>query len=137
MATEKEGDAELKESGKIAEPEKKKLDSSAGNQDSKGKGESKKSSGAPENEKAKPKKKEAEKGNPIKEAIQFLKEVRVEFYKITWPELPQVVRETWSVLFLVAAITLMVLGFDWILAQGFFGPLEHWARLHGGGIGSG
>ncbi|MBS2002339.1 MAG: preprotein translocase subunit SecE [Candidatus Obscuribacterales bacterium] len=76
------------------------------------------------------------KGNPIAEAQQFLHEVIIEFRKITWPEKSQVLRETWSVLFLVAVITLMVLGFDWVLGNLVFGPLEHFARLHGGGIGA-
>ncbi|MBI2812131.1 MAG: preprotein translocase subunit SecE, partial [Candidatus Melainabacteria bacterium] len=73
------------------------------------------------------------KGNPISEARQFIKEVVIEFRKISWPEFRQVVRETWSVLFLVAVITLMVLGFDWVLGNVIFGPLEHFAKLHGGG----
>ncbi len=84
-----------------------------------------------------PKKGKADKkGNPFSEARQFIKEVVVEFRKISWPEFRQVVRETWSVLFLVAVITLMVLGFDWVLGNVIFGPLEHFARLHGGGIGA-
>jgi preprotein translocase subunit SecE len=84
-----------------------------------------------------PKKSKTEKkGNPFTELRQFIKEVIVEFRKISWPEFRQVVKETWSVLFLVAVITLMVLGFDWVLGNVVFGPLEHFARLHGGGIGS-
>lgn len=85
---------------------------------------------------AKKKGKAEKKGNPIAEAQQFLHEVVIEFRKITWPEKGQVLRETWSVLFLVAVITLMVLGFDWVLGNLVFGPLEHFARLHGGGIGA-
>ena len=46
---------------------------------------------------------------------QFLKEVAIEHRKITWPDNKQVVRETWSVLFLVTAITMIVLGIDWVL----------------------
>lgn len=68
---------------------------------------------------------------------QFLKEVAIEHRKITWPERKQVVRETWSVLVLVAAITLVVLGIDWVLGNVIFGPIEHWARLHGAGLGRG
>jgi preprotein translocase SecE subunit len=90
------------------------------------------SSGGGGGKKGKPEKK----GNAIAEARQFLKEVVFEFRKITWPERSQVLRETWSVLFLVAVITLMVLGFDWVLGNVVFGPLEHFARLHGGGIGA-
>ncbi len=68
---------------------------------------------------------------------QFLKEVAIEHRKITWPDNKQVVRETWSVLFLVTAITMIVLGIDWVLGSVIFGPIEHWARLHGAGIGRG
>lgn len=78
---------------------------------------------------------EIELGESLKDIRQFLKDVAVEFTKITWPGRPQVMQETWSVLFLVALITLLVLGFDWFLAHAIFGPLEHWARLHGGGVG--
>lgn len=70
-------------------------------------------------------------------ARQFLKEVAVEFNKITWPGRTQVIQETYSVLFLVTIITLMVLAFDWFLGRAIFGPLEYWARLHGGGVGRG
>ena len=74
-------------------------------------------------------------GESLKDIRQFLKDVVVEFTKITWPGRTQVLQETWSVFFLVALITLLVLGFDWFLAHAVFGPLEHWARLHGGGVG--
>jgi preprotein translocase SecE subunit len=67
--------------------------------------------------------------------FQFLKAVDVERRKISWPARNQVIRETYSVLFLVAVITLLVLSFDWLVGHFIFGPLEHWARLHGGGIG--
>jgi preprotein translocase SecE subunit len=68
--------------------------------------------------------------------LQFLKEVGIERRKISWPQREQVVRETMSVLFLVAAITLLVLSYDWVLGWAF-GGLEHFARLHGGGVGKG
>jgi preprotein translocase SecE subunit len=68
--------------------------------------------------------------------IQFLKEVIIEFKKITWPGSKEVIQATWSVLALVAIITSLVLAFDWVFANGFFGPLEHFARLHGGGVGA-
>ena len=71
----------------------------------------------------------------IGDLIQFLKEVVIEFRKIAWPTRQQVFKETWAVLFLVAAITLMVLGFDWFLSHAIFQPLENFARMHGGGIG--
>lgn len=73
--------------------------------------------------------------NTFTEVRQFLKEVWIEFNKISWPDRQQVIRETWSVLFLVTVITVMVLGFDWVLGHVIFGPLEHWARMHGGGLG--
>ncbi len=68
--------------------------------------------------------------------IQFLKEVVIEFKKISWPGGKEVIQATWSVIALVAIITLLVLGFDWLLAHAFFTPLEHFARMHGGGVGS-
>lgn len=76
-------------------------------------------------------------GESLRDFRQFLKDVVIEFSKISWPPRQQVVKETWSVLFLVTVITLMVLGFDWFLGHAIFGPLEHWARLHGGGVGLG
>jgi preprotein translocase SecE subunit len=75
--------------------------------------------------------------NQLQTLVLFLGEVWVEFKKITWPTRDQVFRETMSVLILVALLTLMVLAFDWVLAQGFFQPIESWARNHGGGIGRG
>jgi preprotein translocase SecE subunit len=73
----------------------------------------------------------------LTEGRQFLKDVYLEFNKITWPQRQQVVQETISVLFLVTIITLMVLAFDWVLGTAVFGPLEHWARIIGGGVGRG
>jgi len=97
--------------------------------------ESKESKGSNKPKEQKGKEENASLIQQLADLRQFLKEVGIEFRKISWPEGRQVARETWSVLFLVAIITLMVLGFDWILQNGVFGPLEHWARLHGGGIG--
>lgn len=85
--------------------------------------------------KAKDKDDDSEVGESIKDVRQFLREVAIEFRKITWPGRAQVFQETYSVLFLVTVITLMVLAFDWVLGHAVFGPLEHWARLHGGGVG--
>jgi len=84
---------------------------------------------------AKPSKKK-QSASSLAQIRQFFNEVTAEFRKITWPPFNQVVKETWSVLFLVAVITLMVLGFDWFLGHAIFGPLEHFARMHGGGVGS-
>jgi len=75
----------------------------------------------------------AKRGNVFTETAQFLRDVAIEHRKITWPEMPQIVRETWSVLVLVACITVLVLAFDWVLGQAIFGPLEHFARLYGAG----
>jgi preprotein translocase SecE subunit len=80
-------------------------------------------------------KKEEEPLSRIGDLRQFTKEVIAEFKKISWPQGKEVVQATWSVLALVAVLTLLVLGFDWVLAHFAFGPLEHWARLHGGGTG--
>ena len=68
--------------------------------------------------------------------IQFLKEVVIEFKKISWPGGKEVIQATWSVIALVAIITFLVLAFDWLLAHAFFTPLEHFARMHGGGVGN-
>jgi preprotein translocase subunit SecE len=76
-------------------------------------------------------------GQQLVDFVQYLKEVQIEFRKISWPESGEVIRATYSVLFLVAVITLLVLGFDFALGKLFFGPLEHWARMLGGGIGRG
>ncbi len=78
------------------------------------------------------KKKDDEGKGLISDSKQFLKEVFIEFRKITWPDRAQVIKETWSVLFLVTAITLMVLGFDWFLGHAVFGPIEHFAKTHHG-----
>jgi preprotein translocase SecE subunit len=91
--------------------------------------------GAP---KAKPNKKGEEEGTlaaTTTDIRQFLKEVAVEFRKITWPDRDTVLRETWGVLLLVGIITGLVLGFDWMVAHFIFQPLEHLARQYGGGIG--
>ncbi len=90
--------------------------------------------GKGDDKKKKKKDDDAPVGESIKDIRQFLKEVLIEFQKITWPERAQVIRETYSVIFLVTVITLMVLGFDWVLGHAVFGPLEHWARVLGGGV---
>jgi len=88
-----------------------------------------------ENAKPRLKKEEGELTETATHIFQFIKEVDIERRKITWPDRNQVIRETWGVLILVALLTFMVLGFDWTLSQFVFGPLEHQARLHGGGVG--
>lgn len=74
-------------------------------------------------------------GEQIATFQQYLKDVVVEFRKISWPDRSEIGRATLSVLVLVAIITLLVLGFDFILGRAIFGPLDHWVRLHGGLIG--
>jgi preprotein translocase SecE subunit len=74
-------------------------------------------------------------GEQIKDFQQYLKDVVVEFRKISWPDRSEIGRATLSVLVLVAIITLLVLGFDFILGRAIFGPLDHWVRLHGGLVG--
>jgi preprotein translocase SecE subunit len=71
----------------------------------------------------------------VHQIVQFLREAMIEFRKITWPTGREIVRTTYSVLFLIAVITIAVLAFDYLVAQFFFSPIEHWARLHGGGVG--
>jgi preprotein translocase SecE subunit len=102
-----------------------------------GSGAGKSGGGGPEAGKGKEKGKGKDGPKGIAQALQFSHEVLVEFRKVTWPARRQVFRETCSVLFLVAAITLMVLGFDWLLSHLVFNPIESWARMHGGGIGRG
>ncbi|MBK7839507.1 MAG: preprotein translocase subunit SecE [Candidatus Obscuribacter sp.] len=84
-----------------------------------------------------PKKHEAKEASGLTGVMQFLREVAIEHRKITWPDRPQIIRETWSVIVLVAAITIMVLGIDWVLGHAVFGPLEHWAKMYGAGAGRG
>ena len=67
--------------------------------------------------------------------IQFLKEVRLEFFRISWPDRKQVIRETYSVIVLVAIITGVVLAFDFAVDKVIFTPLDHFAKSIGGGIG--
>jgi preprotein translocase SecE subunit len=74
----------------------------------------------------------AKRDNVFVSVAQFLREVAIEHHKITWPDTPQILRETRSVIVLVACITLLVLAFDWVLGQAVFGPLEHLARTMGG-----
>lgn len=67
--------------------------------------------------------------------MQFLLEAAQETKKITWPDRKQVLRETLSVIVLVALITGAVLGFDYAIAKVVFEPLDKFARQMGGGIG--
>lgn len=71
-------------------------------------------------------------GNLISDFAKFLKEVRTEIKKISWPERGQVIKETWSVVVLVTLITFLVLGYDYVLGHFVFGPIEHWAKIHNG-----
>ena len=88
-------------------------------------------SASPPNE---PARKKDDKRSQIRVLTAFLQDVLGEFRKISWPGSKESVQATWSVLALVAVITLLVLGFDWVLGHFIFGPLDHWARVHGGGI---
>ncbi len=69
------------------------------------------------------------------ELQQFLNETVVEFRKISWPTRTQVIKETWSVLVLVTALTLAVLAFDFAIARVVFEPLDKYAKKTGGGVG--
>lgn len=73
-----------------------------------------------------------QKSNPVVDFVKFLKEVRIEVKKISWPERGQVIKETWSVVVLVTIITFLVLGYDYALGHFVFGPIEHWAKIHNG-----
>ncbi len=72
------------------------------------------------------------KSNFIADSIKFLKDVKIEVKKISWPERGQVIKETWSVVVLVTIITFLVLGYDYVLGHFVFGPIEHWAKIHNG-----
>lgn len=85
----------------------------------------------------KPDNQEEKKHSGLTAVVQFLKEVGIEHRKIAWPDRHQIMRETWSVLVLVTCITLVVLGIDWVLGNAVFGPIEHWAKLYGAGLGRG
>jgi len=63
---------------------------------------------------------------------QFLKEVYIEYRKITWPDRQQITKETMSVLVLVTFITFLVLGYDLALGK-IFGYIEHLSRIYAGG----
>lgn len=67
--------------------------------------------------------------------VRFLKEVALEFRRVSWPDRQQVLRETLSVLVLVSIITGGVLAFDFAVARAVFEPLDKLARHLGGGIG--
>ena len=74
-------------------------------------------------------------GEQIKSFQQYLKDVVIEFRKITWPDRKEIAQATLSVLVLVAIITLLVLAFDFILGKAVFGPIDHYVRMHGGLVG--
>ncbi|MGD9681534.1 MAG: preprotein translocase subunit SecE [Candidatus Obscuribacterales bacterium] len=63
---------------------------------------------------------------------QFLREVLIEYRKITWPDRQQITKETWSVLVLVTFITFLVLGYDFALGK-IFAYVEHLSRIYAGG----
>lgn len=67
--------------------------------------------------------------------IQFIGEALIELKKINWPDRQQVIKETLSVIVLVAIITACVLAFDYGIAKVVFEPLDKLARHLGGGIG--
>lgn len=67
--------------------------------------------------------------------VEFGKGVVTEFKKISWPSREQVIKETYSVIVLVALITVAVLAFDFAVSKVVFEPLDHLARTLGGGIG--
>lgn len=74
-------------------------------------------------------------GERVEGVVEFFKGVVVEFKKISWPDRQQVIRETYSVIVLVALITTAVLAFDFAISKVVFEPLDHLARTMGGGVG--
>lgn len=67
--------------------------------------------------------------------IAFVVSAFGELQKITWPDRQQVIKETLSVIVLVAIITAAVLAFDYALGHLVFNNIDHLARKFGGGIG--
>lgn len=47
--------------------------------------------------------------------IEYLKGVRSEWHKVTWPDRPQIIQETIVVLAVTAFTTILILCIDWIL----------------------
>lgn len=54
---------------------------------------------------------------PLKGAQRFLAEVRVEFKKISWPTRQQILTETVVVLIVVAFLTALITGLDWVFTE--------------------
>lgn len=54
---------------------------------------------------------------PLKGMQQFLGEVRAEFKKVSWPNRQTVITETIVVLIVVALLTAIVMGLDWVFTQ--------------------
>ncbi len=67
--------------------------------------------------------------------LQFVSDSLLEARKVTWPDRQQVIKETISVIILVALITGCVLAFDYGIGKAVFEPLDKLARHMGGGIG--
>ncbi|OGP86004.1 MAG: preprotein translocase subunit SecE [Deltaproteobacteria bacterium RBG_13_65_10] len=53
----------------------------------------------------------------VEKTQQFLKEVRVETKKVTWPTVQESVGATWVVVIVVAIVALFLFGVDFILAR--------------------
>jgi preprotein translocase subunit SecE len=54
---------------------------------------------------------------PFKGAQAFFSEVRTEFKKISWPTRQQVLTETAVVIVVVAFLTVLITGMDWVFSQ--------------------
>lgn len=130
--TEAKGDNSLSSASPPATIDKSNAGSGSGSGSGKGGGNSSSGGGSSKSGKDPNKSGNKQQGNFITDFIKFLKEVRNEVKKISWPERGQVIKETWSVVVLVTLITFLVLGYDYVLGHFVFGPIEHWAKIHNG-----
>jgi len=53
----------------------------------------------------------------VEKSLQFLKEVRVEARKVTWPSRTEAVGATWVVVAMVAFISLFLFAVDFLLSR--------------------
>lgn len=56
-------------------------------------------------------------GKPMKDIVQFLHEVKVEFSKVVWPKTNEFVGSTIIVLFLVVVFALYLGVIDWVCTR--------------------
>jgi len=62
---------------------------------------------------------EARKGNWITRAVEFLRDVRTEVRKVTWPTWEELKKATTVIVIFVAVLGLVIGWMDWLLQQVF------------------